>query len=102
MYSLDTSRGLLCAFTGRDSMEIAMKQESFLCDICKAPKQASSGWWLARLESPCGMRIESWDDAEALLPGVQHLCGEGCLTRAMLAWARHAGTMDELEKLARL
>jgi hypothetical protein len=71
----------------------------FTCDICGTPKKESNHWWLARPESPCGLRIEPWDEAEAILPDIQHLCGEGCVLRALTAWMQRSGSVADLERM---
>ena len=74
----------------------------FVCDICGSPKNPESrSWYLARSHAPLGLRVFSWDEDEAGIEGVRHLCGQRCLQREIASFADAIGDMATLEKLLR-
>ena len=90
-------------FKAGPAHEDAMKKFSqYTCDGCRVPKQESNHWWLMRPASPAGALLLPWDEAEATLPGIMHLCGEGCVTRALTAWMGESRSIIELEKIVAL
>ena len=78
------------------------KFSQYTCDGCRVPKQESNHWWLMRPASPAGTLLLPWDEAEATLPGIMHLCGEGCVTKALTAWMGESRNIIELEKIVAL
>jgi hypothetical protein len=74
-----------------------MRTDSYTCDVCeKATKQESNNWWLVQVDlvQPKGAETEHraflitpWHDDRAKRTDVKHVCGEGCLQKAIVGFA---------------
>jgi hypothetical protein len=66
-----------------------MKVESpYRCDYCQNIKAATNHWFLRptlNLE-PGIFEIFTWDEVLAEKPGIEHVCGQECASRAMAKW----------------
>lgn len=72
-----------------------MKAQSFICDVCHAPKGETNGWWGARLRAIRELLIRPWHDWTDESEMTHHLCGEGC---ALKFFERYlANKLDEGE-----
>ena len=66
--------------------------EAFTCDVCGREKRVVNHWWMVRLgEADCceedqplrSFILLPWDASVCRSPGIYHLCGGNCATKAM-------------------
>lgn len=59
----------------------------YRCDYCGAPRGEANHWWL-RITVMTSFVLEAWSDALAADDGVEHICSEACVTKALSKWMR--------------
>ncbi|MDE2020840.1 MAG: hypothetical protein KGJ13_10935 [Patescibacteria group bacterium] len=60
-----------------------MIENQFKCDICTAQRTPANHWLLVMPPAHGVLRIEPWDNQEALREGVQHICGAECAHKVL-------------------
>lgn len=82
--------------------------ESFTCDICGTSKLESNHWWMITLgDMPCFQEdlparhftLTPWDEDASRNPGIHHICGEGCATKALERFMSTGNVVHEGSKL---
>lgn len=59
-----------------------MIRPTVFCDVCEKPKGSANHWFLVVIDER-GLTLYSWKEADARLPGMQHLCGRECVNRTV-------------------
>jgi hypothetical protein len=62
----------------------------YRCDYCLNLKGETNHWWL-RPQDAEQFRLLHWDQQLADLDGYEHICSEGCASRALSKWMEQAG-----------
>ena len=57
----------------------------YKCDYCGKQKGDANHWWLSFLGDGM-MYLRPWHNVTADDPGVEHICGQECATKAMAKW----------------
>jgi hypothetical protein len=64
-------------------------QYPYRCDYCLNLKGETNHWWL-RPQDAEQFRLMPWDPKLADLEGHEHICSEGCASKALSKWLAQA------------